>query len=999
MLGTLILAATLSTNDPIAIDISQRLQKALSGHPAQTPALKAAPAGRDFDGLYRTNGTPRQIRGEQLQPAVHKFAADAVRDDLETARTFFRENRRALRLNDPDTELVASTASVDDDGRALLRFSQRYRGLEVWPSELLVHTNPRGDIDLVEGAYVPTPRRVVNKPQITADSAKQRAANDALAGEAELLIYARAGSRPRLAWKVSVFQSLAARWLVFIDAATGAELTRYNTVETSTARGSGRDLGGTTRTLDLWLEGPTYYMLNATKKMFDTTSQAPSPQKTRGGIFVADAGNQPASSEPKNFPPGLAVATSGSANSWNVPDTVSAAVWIGETYDYYLERHNRNSIDGNGGSLTGIVRLGQRFPNAFWDDEQQFMVFGDDDSYAGSLDVIAHEMTHGVTSHTAKLVYKDQSGALNEAMSDIFGEMAEARTFGSNDWIIGSQLRGKIRNMANPAQFGDPAKMSQFLVTTQDNGGVHTNSGIINRAYYLLAAGLPGAIGNRDAEKIFYRALTQHLTKDSQFIDARIAAVTSAQELFGTNSVQAAKTGEAFDAVEIFAAPPVPDQPSIPVISGTDSTLFVFKDNASWFLGRKELPSDGTAGAYLSHFDVAQSRPSVSADGTLAAFVDSINDMCLIRTDGSAAEVCLDLPKSGIRVSSTAMSPDGNKFAFVLMDAQKNPDNKIIVVDLGTNQQTSYQVDTPTYDGTSVTTIDYADAMAFTHDGQFLLFDAFNELTTNGQLWGAWSIYAIALDDATTYGVIPPDGGYDFGFPALGHTSDDLLTFEAYDAGAAKTYVIATNLDNGDLQFVGQETGAFAAPSYTGDDRAIVYGYGASNASGSSVAIQQLAADHLTPSGNPAQWLSGAAYPVIYRRGTYSGPTTQPGSLSFSGAAFNGNEGSAATITVVRLGGNKGTVSVSYSTANGSATSSDYAPASGTLTWADGDSDPKTFRVTLLSDTQSEGTETVSLRLSSPTNGATLGSPSTATLNIANVTGTTTTRARRRPSH
>ena len=964
-------------------EIASRLGKALESSP-KSGGNAVARVERDSDILYRSNGTPRQIRGAHLQRSVRSFAAQHSRDDVATAKEFLRNNRGLMRIDDPDQELVPRAQAVDDFGRGHVRFTQKFRGLEVWPSEVIVHLDRDGDVDLVEGSYVPTPRRIAPRALVQKK-------------DAELLVFARAGIRPRLAWRTKEYESLARRWVVLIDAANGNELTRYNSVETAAARGSGRDLSGVTRTLELWLQGSTFFMLNATKQMFDPASQAPSPQNTRGGIFVADATNLPPTSDPTKFPDSLAVATSSNANNWPVADTVSAAQWMSETYDYYLDRHGRSSIDGAGGTMTGIVRLGRGFPNAFWDDEQQFMVFGDADTYAGSLDVIAHEMTHGITSHTARLVYQDQPGALNEAMSDIFGEMAEARTFGTNDWVIGSQLREKIRNMSNPGLFGDPAKMSQFLVTKQDNGGVHTNSGIINRAYYMLVEGLPGAIGRRDAERIFYRTLTQHLTKDSQFIDARLAAIASAEELFGVGSTQALKTAEAFDAVEIFAAPPVPDDVPIPAVNAADSTIFIFKDGGFYFLGRKELQSDGQLGSQLSRFDVAPSRPSVSADGKTAVFVDSLHDVCLIKTDGSAEEVCLDLPTENIRVSSVSMSPDGRKFAFVLLDSQGQPENDIVVVDLGANTETAYSVDTPVFDGSTIGTIDFADAMTFTADGRFLVFDAFNELTANGSAWGGWSIYALDLTEGDTLSVIPPRFGFDFGFPSLGHTSDDHLTFEIYDSRTALSTIAATNLDTADIAFVATEQGAEAAPSYTGDDRAIVYAAGASNANGADLLIQQVAADHITPAGSPSSWIASASFGVIYRRGTYAGPTTQPGALAFSGTTFNGREGSVATVTVVRSGGVSGQVSVAYSTSNGTATGgSDFSPASGTLTWANGESGPKSFTVALLSDAASEGTESVTLRVTSPSGGATLGSPSTASLNIANVSASSTVPSRRR---
>jgi Zn-dependent metalloprotease len=192
------------------------------------------------------------------------------------------------------------------------------------------------------------------------------------------------------------------------------------------------------------------------------------------------------------------------------------------------------------------------------------MVFGDADTFAGSIDVVAHELTHGVTSNAADLIYQDQSGAMNESFSDIFGEMVENYVTGSNDWRVGTQISAAIRNMANPHEFHDPAKMSEYVDTTDDHGGVHTNSGIFNYAYYQLVVGLPNAIGPRDAERIYYRALTVHLTKTSQFLDGRLACIQSAEELFGTASPQSQRVAQAFDVAEILPSTPTPPPPTTP---------------------------------------------------------------------------------------------------------------------------------------------------------------------------------------------------------------------------------------------------------------------------------------------------------------------------------------------------------------------------------------------------------------------------------------------------
>ena len=215
--------------------------------------------------------------------------------------------------------------------------------------------------------------------------------------------------------------------------------------------------------------------------------------------------------------------------------------------------------------------------------------------------------------------------------------------------------------------------MSQFINTTQDHGGVHLNSSIINHAFYLLAQGLTGAIGLIDAERIFYRTLTTKLVAGSEFIDARLGAITSAEELFGVNSNQAQRTIEAFDAVEIFDAPPTPTPQPFPEVTGPDATILGFFDSqiGSFFLGRREdAQGDPFQGSFLSDFPINPTRPSVTGDGTLVSFIDSVDDQCLIPTDGSTQEQCLGFPNSFFSVT---MSSDGNRFAMVLLDQFGRP--------------------------------------------------------------------------------------------------------------------------------------------------------------------------------------------------------------------------------------------------------------------------------------------------------------------------------------
>lgn len=926
---------------------------------------------------YRANGTPRQLRPIAQQPGIR---SEAAATPLEAARNFLRANRGLLRIDDPDRELVPTAEAADALGGRHIRFAQQWKDVPVWPAELIVHLDATGNVELVDGGHVPSPRRISRKPTISPAEAIARVSKQgASAGLPELIVHARNGRRPRLAWKMTVSESLVKQWLVVVDARTGAVLQRFNNVKTAAVSGSGIDLAGANRTLRLWQEGSTFYMLDTSKAMFDPTSAPPFPPSTRGGIFVSDFlhGEQQ-----------FSLVRSATTNSWPVRDTVSAAFWLGQTYDYYLGRHGRNSIDGNKGTIAAAVRYGVGYLNAFWVDEQQLMVFGDGQTYAASLDVIAHEMTHGVTNHTANLVYEGQSGALNEAMSDVFGEMVEANFYGTNDWLIGSHIGGSgaIRSMSEPRRFGDPAKMSEFVHTTEDNGGVHTNSGIINRAFYLLAEGMSGAIGRADAERIFYRALTGHLTKDAQFIDARIAAITSAQELFGPSSTQALKTAAAFDGVEIFAASETPDEDPIPVVSGSDATLFLFFDGATWLLGRRE-GSDPVDGVELTDRPAAESRPAVSGDGAVGVFVSDEHDVCLMPTNAASGEACADFPSDGILVSSAGISPDGTRFGFVLLGLDEEPEPFIYVVDLTTEETAVYDLSVPTNDNEKRSSVRYADAMTFTSDGRYLVYDALNEFDSDAGPWSAWSIYALDVETGDPFDLVPAIEGLDIGFPALGHTNDDLLTFEAYDAETDVVTVYAADLDRSVVTEVGSDHSITTVPSFTGDDRAIVYAVKASNTSGANLVKQTLAADHVTPVGTRGMWIQNAAYGVMYRRGTYSGPTTTPGKIEFSSATYNVNEGSIVTITVLRTGGNNGTLSASFSTANLTAVAgSDYTAASGTVSWADGDDDPKTFLVRAAADQKTELVETVRLTLT----GSSVGTPATATLTIANV------KARRR---
>src|SRR6478672_4816785 len=244
----------------------------------------------------------------------------------------------------------------------------------------------------------------------------------------------------------------------------------------------------------------------------------------------------------------------------------------GATYDLYDQVYGRNSIDGRGMRLDSSVHYGVGYDNAFWSGAQ--MVYGDGDGrlfdrFTKSVDVIGHELTHGVTAREANLDYHDQPGALNESISDVFGSLVKQRSLGQTadqaDWIIGEGLftpkvRGVgLRSMKAPGTAYDdpvlgkdpqPAHMKDYVEGPEDDGGVHINSGIPNHAFYLAAAAVGGHAWEK-AGKIWYGALTGRLRHDSDFAAAARLTAEVAAGLFGARSREEKAVREAWRAVGV----------------------------------------------------------------------------------------------------------------------------------------------------------------------------------------------------------------------------------------------------------------------------------------------------------------------------------------------------------------------------------------------------------------------------------------------------------------
>jgi thermolysin len=281
-------------------------------------------------------------------------------------------------------------------------------------------------------------------------------------------------------------------------------------------------------------------------------------------------------------------------NDWSDGSNVDGHVYAGYTYDYYFKRFGRRGLDNNNipiRQVTHTVRredvfsqpgsvIGLFYVNAAYFGDG-IMMYGEGlppnvtlggvryDYFAGALDVVAHELTHGVTDYSSGLIYQNESGALNEAFSDIMGTAVEwyFQEPGNGpmraDYLCGEDIASTpFRSMSNPGQFSDPDHYSRRILSPEDNGGVHSNSGIANQAYFLAieggtnrTSGLSvtgvGQANREQMERVFYRAFTQLLPANARFTTARAATIQAARDLFGVNSAAERAVTQAWTAVGV----------------------------------------------------------------------------------------------------------------------------------------------------------------------------------------------------------------------------------------------------------------------------------------------------------------------------------------------------------------------------------------------------------------------------------------------------------------
>jgi Zn-dependent metalloprotease/plastocyanin len=364
-----------------------------------------------------------------------------------------------------------------------------------------------------------------------------------------------------LCYKFSIYaHEPMGRYEVYVDAIDGEIIFKNELLHSSNVQGSANTAYSGVQTITTDSVNATTYRLRQTL--------------SGGGVNTFDLNNGTNYSSAVDF-----IDTD---NNWNnvnsqLDQYATDAHWGAEqTYDYFLTKHGRNSINNAGFPLNSYIHYSTGYANAFWDGFR--MTYGDGNGSVTplvALDIAGHEISHGLTSFSANLIYASESGALNESFSDIFGAAIEfyARP-GSANWTIGEDINRTIRSMSNPNSFGDPdtydgSNWQNVIGCTptqfNDQCGVHTNSGVQNHWFYLLVTGGSGVndkgnayavsgIGIDKAAAIAFRNLTVYLTQSSDYAEARFYSIKSASDLYGACSPEVQAVTNAWHAVGVGAA-------------------------------------------------------------------------------------------------------------------------------------------------------------------------------------------------------------------------------------------------------------------------------------------------------------------------------------------------------------------------------------------------------------------------------------------------------------
>lgn len=873
------------------------------------PKTIAYEAGEIAVSLYDGN---RPLLIEGLIPSDGSRGLSPV----DQALNYLTQAQPLMRIASAEEEWSLMSHQVDDKGNHHIKFSQRYKGVPVYGSEVIVHGSKKG-MNSLNGRFYTTPEVDV-VPSLSAIAVKQSVVSDLgslvslkddrfqLFGvkpiEEKLVVFPIEDGF-KLAYHVTAYKNIVERWEYIVDAHDGSVLQKHESIcrfhnhkmgEICAAEGavmppivsSSQDLFGNNQSINTFQSGSDFFMIDAVRsEMFDAANSK-MPNEPVGTIWTLDAFNTSPQKDDFSYDHVKSI----SQNFPNKREGVSAHINAGKAYEYFLKTHGRVSINGEGGNMISLVNVadedGSGLDNAFWNGIAMFYGNGKEafNPLARGLDVAGHEMTHGVVQSTANLQYQGESGALNESFADVFGAMIDR-----DDWVVGEDVvkrsafpSGALRSLEDPhngARQGNfnagwqPKFYSERYTGSEDNGGVHINSGIPNYVYYLFATA--SGVGKDKAEKVYYKALTENLTASSQFVDARVATVKAAQDLYGGAVVTA--INNAWDAVGVKG-------------SGNDYEVDEEVNPGSDFVVFTTVGTSGQNNIYISDgtgkviFNPAseknpKSKPSVTDNGREILYVTDDGQLGYLFINWQTQKVERDIiieSDGGWR--NAVFSKDGLRLAAL----KDTPKPEIFVYDFESQSGTTYTLYNPTYtQGTETGDVKYADAMEFDLTGEYILYDAYNEIKgqTGGDInyWdiGLIKVWNNAASTFVTEGQIQKifsalPKGISVGNPTFSKNSPYIIAFDQVEG--SKYTIRAANIEKNKLGVIFENSDRLGYPSFSRTDDRIIFD--AKATSGQAVIGQVgLAEDKINATGSATLFLGDEN--VGIRWGTWFGNGTR----------------------------------------------------------------------------------------------------------------------------
>ncbi len=506
-------------------------------------------------------------------------SAVALGNEISASFSFFETHKSSLFLTNPVQELAVDKVIHDRLGKTHIKFNQFYNDVRVITGQLFTHFDNENKIKTINGTLV-RDIQINQIPTISSSEAVNNSISDlqsffgtGTTNEAELVVFPWEG-KTYLSWRMFLLSDFPmGRWEYFVDAHTGEIIYKANRIMSSDEIGTGFGvMGNAYAHIDTDFDGSTY-------RLIDNTRQISNNIHGHNGQFPL--GNSIRTSISSSSLPGTIAADAD--NIWSSPLQAAAVdghVYTGLFYDWLLSSMGRNSFDNNGAAMSVTVEYtAEGTNNAYWNGSR-IVIWGASsglNSLAGSPDVVAHEWGHAVTQFTSNLAYQLESGALNESFSDMMGAAFEFAhpQYDTPDWTMGENISfssSGFRSLSNPHNNSDPDTYGTsdpywFDVvncTPQWNNdwcGVHTNSGVGNKWFYLLSDGgvhngiTVGGIGVQNAMKVVHQANAFYWTENSTYEEAAFGTISAASDL-DTTFAWTIQVSKAWEAVGIYAPNP-----------------------------------------------------------------------------------------------------------------------------------------------------------------------------------------------------------------------------------------------------------------------------------------------------------------------------------------------------------------------------------------------------------------------------------------------------------